>query len=344
MENVSKELLVSTSGSSNDLKFWGLLMVIFIIIGSFGNMIVIIVIAKNRRLQNAQNIYIASLALGDFIICAFVMPFTVYEVICNQKWYLGDILCRIWTSVDLITTIGTIWNLCLLTADRLIAVKKPFAYAAKVTRFKAYISVLCVWVCAILVTSPIIAFLEISDNQLHLCSIKTDNGYRIFAAFLTFHIPCLFISTMNCCIFQVAKKSNKRNRVGPIFPLNRSSSGNAPMPSISGGVQTSSVNTISGNLRSRRSESIFFARERKSAFVMSMFSLSFIICWLPYSLFLFWVGISPQINDQIPPLVPVLLRWLGLMNSFINCFLYGILKRDLQVHVRKLFRNTRIFT
>jgi leucokinin receptor len=47
------------------------------IITVFGNTLTIIVIQKNRRMQNVTNYFISNLALADIVIGLFVTPFIV---------------------------------------------------------------------------------------------------------------------------------------------------------------------------------------------------------------------------------------------------------------------------
>jgi len=49
----------------------------------FGNVLVILSVAKERLLQNMTNFFIVSLALADLLVAGFVMPFSVYVLVRN---------------------------------------------------------------------------------------------------------------------------------------------------------------------------------------------------------------------------------------------------------------------
>ena len=55
-----------------------------------GNLLVIISIFSEHTLQNVQNWFVASLALADLTLGAFVMPFSLAQVVMGY-WVFGDI-------------------------------------------------------------------------------------------------------------------------------------------------------------------------------------------------------------------------------------------------------------
>ncbi len=360
-----------------DLNLWGILMSIFVIVGTFGNLIVLIIIVKYKKLRTVQNLFIASLAIGDLLVCGFVMPFGVYELITNQKWYLGGILCRIWTSVDLITMVGTIWSLCVLTVDRLLAVRRPLFYAAKQSSSNACTVIFLIWIFAIALEIPMIVSYEVSDDEMNLCYIVVGKEYRVFAAIFTFYIPFVIIFATNFFILHVARaRIRRRNHIGAVTHLSTNSAitpneprtawhsmasdlviepGTEPQQESvpasrhhsthSRAFSTRKENTplrvfsISENIHrrvTRRLTENTFRRNRKTSFFVAAFCLSFVVCWFPFSTYLVCVALEPSIAHYISPFMPVLLQWFGWMNSFVNCFFYGILKPDLRIHIRKL--------
>ena len=58
-----------------------------------GNIFLLIAIIKNKNLHIAGNIFIGSMAVADFSIGLFAMPFNALHVF-SGRWYLGAFACR----------------------------------------------------------------------------------------------------------------------------------------------------------------------------------------------------------------------------------------------------------
>lgn len=56
------------------------LYVCIFVLGIAGNLLVILVIAKDRRMRTTANFYLISLSVADLMIIAFCLPVAVYEL------------------------------------------------------------------------------------------------------------------------------------------------------------------------------------------------------------------------------------------------------------------------
>lgn len=78
--------LTFTNGtcSDSDVKynFWALSLIVFPLLTLFGNVLVILSVARERSLQTATNYFIVSLAVADLLVAVVVMPFGVYYLVC----------------------------------------------------------------------------------------------------------------------------------------------------------------------------------------------------------------------------------------------------------------------
>lgn len=66
-------------------NYWALGLVVFPILTLFGNVLVIISVARERALQSVTNYFIVSLALADLLVALMVMPFAVYVLVSNAR-------------------------------------------------------------------------------------------------------------------------------------------------------------------------------------------------------------------------------------------------------------------
>lgn len=62
-------------------NWWALILVVVPCLTLFGNVLVILAVARERALQTVTNYFIVSLALADLLVAVLVMPFAVYVLV-----------------------------------------------------------------------------------------------------------------------------------------------------------------------------------------------------------------------------------------------------------------------
>ena len=64
--------------------FYGLLVTLYasmIIVGAAGNLLVILVVVRNRAMRTPRNVYIVNLAISDLMLCLITMPLSLVEIL-----------------------------------------------------------------------------------------------------------------------------------------------------------------------------------------------------------------------------------------------------------------------
>jgi len=120
-------LINTTPSTTNSTEDWSdewlrvtvaTVAVSIIIVGIvFGNGLVIVAIAADRRLKGVQNWFVASLAVSDLLVGLFIMPLSLAAELMGY-WVFGDVLCQLWLSTDVLLCTASILNLCLISLDR----------------------------------------------------------------------------------------------------------------------------------------------------------------------------------------------------------------------------------
>ena len=64
-----------------------------IIVGATGNLLVILVVIRNRAMRTARNVFIVNLAVSDLMLCLITMPLTLVEIL-YMTWQVSYIIDR----------------------------------------------------------------------------------------------------------------------------------------------------------------------------------------------------------------------------------------------------------
>ncbi|KAG7217504.1 hypothetical protein INR49_021431 [Caranx melampygus] len=119
-----------------ELKWAALLIVMVIIPTIGGNILVILAVSLERKLQNATNYFLMSLAVADLLVGLLVMPIALF-------------LCPIWLFLDVLFSTASIMHLCAISLDRYVAIKKPIQHSQYKSRAKAMVKIALVWLISI---------------------------------------------------------------------------------------------------------------------------------------------------------------------------------------------------
>ena len=71
-------------------NYWAIIVGLVCIIVVIGNVLVIVSVYKEKVLQNITNYFIVSLAVADLLVAGFVMPFSVYVLVCMVSMSVID--------------------------------------------------------------------------------------------------------------------------------------------------------------------------------------------------------------------------------------------------------------
>nr|XP_043899788.1 5-hydroxytryptamine receptor 2B [Solea senegalensis] len=196
---------------------WAALLIVMVIIPTIGgNILVILAVSLERKLQNATNYFLMSLAVADLLVGLLVMPIAFVTVLYNSGWPLPEFLCPIWLFLDVLFSTASIMHLCAISLDRYIAIKKPIQHSQYKSRAKAMVKIALVWLISICIAIPIpIKGLKnyhlpnnITFNSNHTCLLKTDTfrEFIMFGSLAAFFIPLTIMMVIYLLTVQVLRK------------------------------------------------------------------------------------------------------------------------------------------
>uniref|UniRef100_A0A8C2HJK2 Trace amine-associated receptor 1 n=1 Tax=Cyprinus carpio TaxID=7962 RepID=A0A8C2HJK2_CYPCA len=177
-----------------------------------GNLLVIVAIIHFKQLHTPTNYLILSLAMADLLIGGFVMPPSMLHSV-ETCWYLGDMFCKIHSSVDIMLCTTSLLHIFFISIDLYYAVCHPLQYQNKTTPLISLIMISLCWVLAAFVGFSMV-FLQLnilggeefySDN---VCIIFQNRSSTI-SSFLAFSLPTIIAVSIYLKILLVARRQSK---------------------------------------------------------------------------------------------------------------------------------------
>ncbi|CAI9159812.1 unnamed protein product [Rangifer tarandus platyrhynchus] len=131
-------------------------------IGLLGNVVVVVILTKYKRLRIMTNIYLLNLAISD-VLFLFTLPFWIHYVRWNE-WAFGHSMCKLLSGLYYMGLYSEIFFIILLTIDRYLAiVHAVFALRARTVTFGIVTSIFT-WGLAVLAALPEFFFHESQEE------------------------------------------------------------------------------------------------------------------------------------------------------------------------------------
>ncbi|CAL8350131.1 unnamed protein product [Lota lota] len=285
-----------------------------VVLTVLGNLLVIVAIGHFKQLHTPTNYLTLSLAVSDLLLGVLVMfPGMVNSV--ETCWYFGELLCKLFTSSDVLLCTASILNLSFISIDRYYAVCHPLLYPRKITVHTAVIMILVTW-CVSAVVGFGMIFLKLNILGMEefyynnvacegRCNLFTTRVASTLSAIIAFYIPGVIMLGTYLKIYMVAQR-----QVRVI------------------GLQTTSSSKVDKH-------------QRKATKTLAIIMGVFLALWTPF--FLCFI-IDPLIGYSVPPALFNTFVWLGYFNSTINplvyAFFYSWFRKAFQIIVSgSIFRS-----
>ena len=278
-------------------------------LGLLGNGFVIFFIAVKKRLHSSTNALIVSLAVADFCVGFFTVPFT-----CVRKNISGYHNIRMLASSHYFFFYSSACNLCVVTADRFVAVVLPLRYVTLMTWRRVPRFIFSAWTLPFFVC--LLPFTWIFSSSPETRNICDKFFIALLLTFFEF-LPCVVMVAATWRVLCISRRHTRRT-----MALQSQLHFNHPSLNFNA-------------LRQHRE------RDMSSAKLISIVVSLFVLCYITEmaSSFLHLLNLSKEswgncINNEF--------RFLFLVaNSAVNPFVYAFLKRDIQTEFRRFFCRNR---
>ena len=125
------------------------------LVAFFGNLLVLLVVKTYESFHYIRYFLPASLALSDLL---FTVMITSKRSVCVglERWIFGTTWCHIAAYFARSLYFSTVFHLCLVSYERYWAIfKDPFNYTGRLTKKRAFLGVMFVWVAPTTTSGPL---------------------------------------------------------------------------------------------------------------------------------------------------------------------------------------------
>uniref|UniRef100_A0A673CPN7 5-hydroxytryptamine receptor 2B n=1 Tax=Sphaeramia orbicularis TaxID=375764 RepID=A0A673CPN7_9TELE len=352
--------LYKTSGIQ--LKWAALLIVMVIIPTIGGNILVILAVSLEKKLQNATNYFLMSLAVADLLVGLLVMPIALITVLYNSGWPLPEFLCPIWLFLDVLFSTASIMHLCAISLDRYVAIKKPIQHSQYKSRAKALVKIALVWLISICIAIPIpIKGLKnyplpnnITFNSNHTCLLKTDTfrDFIMFGSMAAFFIPLTIMMVIYLLTVQVLRKkvyllktkvtqrfsyptvSTVFQREQAVAPPQTQQMLDDTLPRMQERPNAGTANYHPGDDMPLRRMSTMgkksmqtLSNEQRASKVLGIVFLLFVIMWCPFFITNITSVLCTSCDANVIARLMEIFVWVGYVSSGINPLVYTLFNK-----------------
>nr|XP_056712213.1 trace amine-associated receptor 2 [Euleptes europaea] len=269
-----------------------------IIITVFGNLAIIISISYFKPLHSPTNFLILSMAVTDFLLGFFIMPYSMIRSVENC-WYFGITFCKVHYSFDLMLCLVSIFHLCSIAVDRFYAICYPLHYSCIVTVPVIRQLIALCWL------APAIFAFGVVFSEVYASGI---DGYATLVA-CSSSCPVMFNKLWGTVLFSFGFFIPSCMMIGiyaKIFDVSRK--------------HLNAMKSKPKSSRDNKQSEFSTSKDRKAAKTLSIVMGVFLLCWFPC---FFVILIDPFIGFSTPAILFDVLTWFGYFNSTCNPLIYG---------------------
>nr|XP_040027365.1 chemokine XC receptor 1-like [Gasterosteus aculeatus aculeatus]XP_040027367.1 chemokine XC receptor 1-like [Gasterosteus aculeatus aculeatus] len=199
--------------------FTVVLFSVVVILSLFGNVMVIVVLAKYENLKALTNAFILNLAVSDLFFTA-ALPFWAYNHV--HEWTLGEHACKMATFVFYVGFYSSGIFLILMTAHRYVAVMSPLSNVVSTTGSVSVAACVITWAVSTLGAGSSFVATKVDQERCVLASSywKLWVIYQQNVLFLLSSVVFIFCySQIMCRLLRPTAQRRKNKTLKLIFAL-----------------------------------------------------------------------------------------------------------------------------
>ncbi|XP_035290369.1 melatonin receptor type 1B-B [Anguilla anguilla] len=263
------------------------------VVDVLGNLLVIIAVFRNRKLRNAGNVFVVSLAFADLVVAFYPYPLVLYAIF-HDGWSLGDTQCKVSGFLMGLSVIGSIFNITGIAVNRYCYICHSFVYDKLYSFRNTLLLVGLIWVLTILAVVPnfFVGSLRY-DPRVYSCTFAqtASSSYTVVVVVVHFLVPITVVTYCYLRIWVLVIQVRRKVKSEPQPRLKPS--------------------------------------DLRNFITMFVVFVLFAICWGPLNLIGLAVAIDPPaVAPHVPEWLFVVSYFMAYFNSCLNSIIYGLLNRN----------------
>lgn len=285
---------------------------IICMVGVLLNGLVCFVFCKNKKLLNAPNIFIASVALSDLLYCISSLPLLVISN-AHEKWIYGDIGCKATAFIATWSGLTSLMNLSIASYERNCTLAFLCKKNQTFTKRKATCYSVAMWLYALFWSlMPLCGWSGFElEGICTSCSVRWKSKNELYLSYNICLITACYVlpvgviitSYYKCCREITKSTWRAKTTWGRQSPFTKRA----------------------------------FEMERKMMSLFALMTMAFLIAWTPYAVvsLISMIAAEDVINDDVASIPAYFAKSSCCYNPIIYVFLYKKLRRQMKLAVRR---------
>ncbi|XP_028838186.1 5-hydroxytryptamine receptor 2C-like [Denticeps clupeoides] len=293
---------------------WPVLLVLTIIVFTVGgNIVVILAVSLEKKLQNATNFFLRSLALTDMLVGILVMPISLSSILYKHSWPFPRVLCPLWIYLDVLLSTSSIMHLCAISVDRYIGIRNPIKYSQFNSLNKTVVKIAMVWSVSVVLSLPV-PIIGLQNQEKVFVNDKCELNDKLFisvGSFIAFFVPLMIMMVSYCLTVRVLRHHAtflQRKEI-PLI---------SPQPSDAQDGQNGKQGMASA-----------LKKETRASKVLGIVFLLFVLLWCPFFItnMVLVLCTEKTCNQAVLDKMLDIFVWVGYVSSGVNPLVYTLFNK-----------------
>ncbi|XP_029816748.1 melatonin receptor type 1B [Manacus vitellinus] len=260
--------------------------------------------SSTRKVRNAGNAFVVSLALADLVVALYPYPLVLLAIFHNG-WTLGEMHCKASGFVMGLSVIGSIFNITAIAINRYCYICHSFAYDKVYSCWNTMLYVSLVWILTVIATVPnfFVGSLKY-DPRIYSCTfVQTASSYYTIAVVVIhFIVPITIVSFCYLRIWVLVLQVRRR---------------------------------VKSETKPRLKPSDF-----RNFLTMFVVFVIFAFCWAPLNFIGLAVAIDPtEMAPKVPEWLFIISYLMAYFNSCLNAIIYGLLNQNFRNEYKRILMS-----
>ncbi|XP_054421782.1 melatonin receptor type 1A [Pteronotus mesoamericanus] len=276
-------------------------LIFTIVVDILGNLLVILSVYRNKKLRNAGNVFVVSLAVADLVGAVYPYPSVLTSVV-NNGWNLGHLHCQVSGFLMGLSVIGSIFSITAIAINRYCYICHSLRYDKLYSNKNSLCCVFLIWMLTLVAIMPNLRVGTLQyDPRIYSCTFTQSICSTYTIALVVFHFILPMLIVIFCYLRIWILVLQVRWRVKP------------------------------------DSKPKLKPQDFRNFVTMFVVFVLFAICWAPLNFIGLAVASDP---DSMVPRIPEWLfvgsYYMAYFNSCLNAIIYGLLNQNFRKEYRRI--------